>query len=119
MTSAQKQFNRRQAERFLMTQATLAVVDQIGEVQLMDISARGARIRHLRPFSPGGEVRLKFKPTPQSITLSLNGRVVWTEPLDPMDLEGERLSGIQFNEEAAGLQSALERLCESGGATRI
>ena len=119
MTSAQKQFNRRQAERFLMNVATVALVDQLGEVQLMDISVRGARIRHLRPVPIGGEVRLKFKPTPQSITLALTGRVIWTEPLDPMDPEGERLSGLQFNDEAAGLQSALERLCESGGATRI
>lgn len=119
MTSAHTYANRRQVERFLMTGVTVAHVEPIGEVQLMDVSVRGARIRHVRPTIAGGEVRLKFRPAAQGMTLAFSGCVVWTEPLDPSDPDGEKMSGIQFNEEAAGLQTALERLCDAGGAMRI
>lgn len=102
-----------------MTQATPAQLDPVGEVQLIDISIRGARIRHRGELEGGTRVKLRFRPTTQSITLTLAGVVVWTEPLDPSDPAGEAMSGIQFNENAAGLQSAIERLCEAGGATKI
>ena len=102
-----------------MTGTCRAQLEPIGEVQLIDISVSGARVRHFRRTSAGSEVRLKFKPSANSITLGLNGRVVWTEALDPSDPQSEMMSGIQFMDEAAGLQSAIERLCESGGATRI
>jgi hypothetical protein len=110
--------NRRSDERFVLNPPAEAVIETVGEALLVDISARGARVQHNGRLSPGTTVRLKFRPAAGSIQLALRGTVVWSEPIDPL-FPDSHMSGLFFGEEATGLRTAIERLCESGGATRV
>ena len=111
--------SRRAADRYLLHPPAVAHLDAAGEVFLIDLSVRGARVVHLKPLQSGARVRLKFKAAADSITLFVNGIVVWSESVDPSSSEGGFMTGLQFGEEAIGLRSAIDQLCRHGGATKI
>lgn len=110
--------NRRTVERFLLNPPAAATIEPAGDCLLVDLSIRGARVRHRAVLEPGTKVRLRFRPAAHTIHVTVHGEVVWSEPIDPENPD-EVMTGIQFSEDAAGLRTAIDRLCSSGGAMRI
>jgi hypothetical protein len=100
---------KRRAERFPVIPPIDAFAEPIGPVDLVDISCRGARLRHTRAAAEGTPVRLRFHPAGVAIPMTFHGVVVWCRTLDPGDA-GASYSGISFDGSAIAFSTVIARL---------
>jgi hypothetical protein len=106
----------RRVERYVLGTDMTATLERIGEVRLLDVSVLGARLELLTPLERGTKVKLRFRPNEHSIHIQLSGTVVWC--VDTND-GGPAACGIEFDQEAAALRSAIDQLCRAGAARRV
>jgi hypothetical protein len=106
--------NRRKSARFAVGSGIEAVVDGFGDVKLIDLSARGARIAAARPLQRGTRLRLKINDQSSAISVHIDGTVVWSSE----ESEGNA-SGVEFEHEATTLKTAIADLCRAGRARKI
>jgi hypothetical protein len=99
----------RRAERFPVIPPIDALAEPIGAVALVDISCRGARLRHPGAAAAGTPVRLRFRPAGVAIPLTFHGVVVWCRTIDPDDSTSS-YSGISFDASAIALSTVIDRL---------
>lgn len=107
----------RRVDRYVVSTGLEAIVEGMGPAKMIDLSPLGARLEHDFPIELGARIRLKFRPNSHAIRMQLSGKIVWTMPLSAVG--GPRESGIEFDQEAIALRTALDQLCRLGKAKRL
>lgn len=107
----------RRVDRYVVSTGLEAMVEGMGPAKMVDLSPLGTRLEHGFPIELGARIRLQFRPNSHAIRMQLSGRVVWTMPVDGAG--GPRESGIEFDQEAVALRTALDQLCQLGKAKRV
>lgn len=102
----------RGSDRFYVDPSLEALWDS-EQVQVEDLSARGARIGGARRLDTGMAGLLKFK-LPAAGSLEIKTQVVWSsvKALDPL----KHRAGLTVSEKAEQVRLAIGRLCEAGRA---
>lgn len=104
--------NTRGNERYLLQPPAVATTDQVGEVVVLDVSVKGARIRHRKAIHAGERILMKARLDMRSIPLTFSGTVVWTR-LEIGGDEPSYQSGVAFDLTVEALRPVLDRLYAS------
>ena len=108
--------NLRTAERFLLA-PPLAATFGAAPVAICDISAKGARFRHDKPFENGAKSILHVAVDGRATPVPLEAVVVWTQP-DPT-WPGKFMSGARTYGPAEIVQALIAQLQTSHRTNRI
>jgi len=108
--------NLRTAERFLLTPSLAARFGGV-MVAIGDISSKGARFRHEKPFELGAKSMLQIAVEGRPAPLSLEATIVWTHA-DPT-WPGKYMSGVRTYGSDELVQTLIAQLQASGRTSRI
>jgi hypothetical protein len=108
--------NLRTAERYLLAPPLTATFGS-ETVAVCDLSAKGARFRHDRPFENGTKEVLRIVAERDATPVSLEASIVWTQP-DPA-FPGKFMSGVRTYGAPEVLQSLLLQLQSSHRTRRV
>ncbi|HEY8131465.1 MAG TPA: PilZ domain-containing protein [Thermoanaerobaculia bacterium] len=109
----------RTAPRYFVMSALPATLDQ-AEANVVDLSARGARVQLTQPFNIGATVQFKLQT--ERGTITTQATVSWCRmaalALDEMECD-RYLCGVMFDEEQPAVMRVIDDLVSSEMAMRI